>query len=467
MTRSALAGALAYTRSIAAESRRSDMAVLALGCLGVGNLWARRGASGGYTSGWALVFIVGFGLIVAAGALCYLAVGRPPGRPHAVVCAVAIGMQTLGPTYVMSAPLLWVTGLVLAAVPLIRHARAAWVPVIVGAALIVWATVSRWSWGNAIIDVFAEVQGSTQALIHGQNPYSPLYSIYLDSPLHHIVYGAASFNYGPAVVLLSVPARLIGDVRVTMVALNLSILVAALLWLRRGEPGGHLEPTLVALWVVSPFIPLMILNAWTDSVSMACAVWWLLLRDRHRNWSIAFLALALASKPTFVPIVIPLVFWVRTTWREFLWATSAALVIVAPFALWTGIPQFVYDTITIYNDLPTRRDSVGFDGLSAVLGHGLLPASFLLAGTLVTLVVFTLRRPRDYADLLLLGSGMLIVVCFFVKQAFLNYDYSAAIALLFVIGAGTTRPLTPLTTPLHDLRLFGDRIVRLRRSGAS
>src|SRR5665213_3477053 len=345
MTRSALAGAWVYTRSIAAETRRSDMAVLALGCLGVGNLWARRGASGGYSSGWPLVFIVGFGFIVAAGALCYLAVGRPPGRPHAVLCAVAIGMQTLGPTYVMSAPLLWVTGLVLAAVPLIRHARAAWVPVIVGAALIVWATVSRWSWGNAVIDAFAEVQGSTQALIHGQNPYSPLYSIYLDSPLHHIVHGAASFNYGPAVVLLSVPARLIGDVRVTMVALNLAILVAALIWLRRGVPGGHLGPTLVALWVVSPFIPLMILNAWTDSVSMACAVWWLLLRDRHRNWSIACLALALASKPTFVPIVIPMLFW--------------------------------------------------------------------------------------------------------------------------VIGAGTMRPLTPLTTPLHDLRLFGNRFVRLRRSAAS
>lgn len=442
------------------------MAVLAFGCLGVGNLWARRGASGGYTSGWAVVFVVGFGLVAAAGALCYLAVGRPPGRPHAVVCAVAIGMQTLGPTYVMSAPLLWVTGLVLAAVPLIRHTRAAWVPVIVGAALIVWATVSHWSWGNAVIDVFQEVQGSTQALVHGQNPYAPLYSIYLDSPLHHIVHGTASFNYGPVVVLLSVPARLLGDVRVTMVALNLSILVAALIWLRRGVPGGHLAATLVALWVVSPFIPLMILSAWTDSVSMACAVWWLLLRDRHRNWSIVFLALALASKPTFVPIVIPMLFWVRTTWREFLWATSAAVVIVAPFALWTGIPQFVYDTITIYNDLPTRRDSVGFNGLLAVLGHGLVPAALLLTGTVVTLIVFTLRSPHDYADLLLLGSGMLIVICFFAKQAFLNYDYSAAIALLLVIGAGTMRPLTPLTTPLYDLRLFGDRLVRLRGSEA-
>ena len=38
------------------------------------------------------------------------------------------------------------------------------------------------------------------------------------------------------------------------------------------------------------------------------------------------------------------------------------------------------------------------------------------------------------------GAGLLIVVCFFGKQAFLNYYFIAAMALLFVVGSGSLRP---------------------------
>lgn len=146
-----------------------------------------------------------------------------------------------------------------------------------------------WTWGTAKIDVFAEVQGSAQALLHGHNPYSPVYAIFLESPLNHPVYGSASLNYGPAVVVLSLPARLLGDVRLTVVALNLSILAAVLIWTRRAWPGRHLGPAIAALWVGSPFVPFMVLMEWTGSFSVAGLVWWLVLRDRHRNWAIACL----------------------------------------------------------------------------------------------------------------------------------------------------------------------------------
>ncbi len=434
--------------------------MLALGCLGTGSVWTRRGAGSGFQSGHPAMFVAGFVLIVVAAALCWFAIGRAAGRPHPPVCAAAIGMQVLVPAYAIPIPLMWVTGIVLATVPLIGRRRAAWAPVVVAAALVTWGAISHWAWGYGGIDVFDEVQGSTAALLRGQNPYSPVYSIYLDSPLHHVVRGAASFNYGPVVVLVSVPARLLGDIRVTMAVLNVAILVALLTWSRRATADLHLLPTIAALWLASPFIPLMILYAWTDSVSMAGMAWWLVLRDRHRNWSTLVLAVTLASKPTFLPLVIPLVFWVRSTWREFLWATGGAVLIVAPFALWTGVAQFVYDTVLIFGDLPARRDAVGLNGLSTALGGGLLPPSLLLGGTVVTVLAFTLRRPRDYADLLLAGAGMLVVVYFFAKQAFINYDFNAAMTLLFVIGAGSLLPATPLSHPVDDLRLAGARLLR-------
>ena len=159
-----------------------------------------------------------------------------------------------------------------------------------------------------------------------------------------------------------------------------------------------------------------------------------------------------STKPTMLPLIIPMLFWTRSIWRELLWATAGALIIVAPFALWTGIPQFVYDTFTIYGDLPTRHDSVNLNGLSTVLGHGFVSPTLLLLGTIASVAFFVLRRPRDYGDLIIAGAGALIVFYLFAKQAFINYDYNAAMALLFVIAGGSLRPSAPLASLLPTMR---------------
>jgi hypothetical protein len=98
------------------------------------------------------------------------------------------------------------------------------------------------------------------------------------------------------------------------------------------------------------------------------------------------------------------------------------------------------------------------------LGHGFVPPSLLLLGTVASVAIFVLRRPRDYGDLLIAGAGALIAFYLFAKQAFLNYDYNAAMALLFVIAGGSLRPSGPLTSLVRDaVRLVSGR----RRAGAA
>ncbi len=470
MTLSSLARGRARALSGTRALGRADLAVLAFCALGAGNLWAQRGAGDGFSVGVGdpASFVVGFALICVAGLLCMLAVRRPAGAPGAIICAAAIAAQTvLQPYYLLPLPLMYLTGAVLAVVPLIRWRWAAWSMVTVAAGTVTGALIHYWTWGTAKIDVFAEVQGSTQALLHGHNPYGPVFAIFLDSPVNHAVYGSGSLNYGPAVVLLSLPARLLGDVRLTVVALNVSILAAAWIWVRRAWPGRNLGPTIAALWVASPFVPFMVVLEWTDSFSVAGMVWWLVLRDRHRNWAIACLAMGLASKPSMVPLLVPVLLWVRPVRGELLRATVGTIAIVAPFALWTGIAQFVYDTVEIFADLPTRHDAVNVNGLSIALGHGFLPPSLLLLATVVVAAVCLARRPLDYGDLLALGAVLMIVVCFFAKQAFFNYYYNAAVALIFVAGAGGLRPATPLSSPASALMAAASRIRRRRLSAAS
>ncbi len=374
MTISPLAGRRPHALPGLPGLGRADLAVLAFCALGAGNLWARRGTGDAFNAGDGAAFVVGFALICIAGLLCILAVRRPAAAPGALICSASIAAQTvLQPFYLLPLPLMYLTGAVLAAVPLVRWRWASWSMVAVAAAVVSAAVAQYWTWGTAKIDVFAEVQGSAQSLLHGHNPYSPVYAIFLESPLNHPVYGSGSLNYGPAVVLVSLPARLLGDVRLTVVALNLSILAAALIWTRRAWPGRNLRPAIAALWVASPFVPFMVLMEWTDSFSVAGLVWWLVLRDRHRNWAIACLAVALASKPSMLPLMVPLLLWVRPVRGELLRATVGAIAIIAPFALWTGTAQFVYDTVGVFADLPVRSDGITADGLASVLGQPFVP----------------------------------------------------------------------------------------------
>ncbi len=427
---------------------RAEFAVIGFCVLGVGNVWIRQAGVNEVTGPNPGAFVLGFVLIVAAGVLCYLAASRPASMPGALVCTAALAVQTLvQPSVLPPIALAYLAGLVLAVVPLLGPSRWSWPLLAVGAATVTLTIVHAWTWGSAPIDVFAEVQGSTQALLHGHNPYGPVYAILLDNVGSHVRYGSGSLNYGPMVVLLSIPSRLLGDVRVTVVALNLLILAAVVLWARRAFGSHHLSPTVAALFIASPFLPYMVLTEWTDTFCVAGLAWWLVLRDKHRNWAIVALTVGLASKPTTLAVMVPILVWNGGARRELLRAAVATVAIVAPFAIWTGLPQFVYDTVGIFGDLPGRHDSANVNGVLHLVGLPSLPAAILLGGVLAATALFAVRRFRDYGGLLVAGAGLLIFACLSAKQAFLNYYYNAAIALLFVIASGALAPSGGLAWP--------------------
>jgi hypothetical protein len=306
---------------------RADLAVLGFCALGAGNLWARQGTGNANVGPSPPQSILGFALLALAAVFCYMAISRPASIPGAALCTLAIAAQTcLEPAYLVPVPTMYAVGVIFAVVPLIRSSRVAWL-LVAGASAVTAATVAAtWTWGTAPIDVFNEVQGATGALLHGQNPYAPVFTVFLGTARGHAIYGSGSFDYGPMVVLLSVPSRLLGDVRLTVLALNVAIIATVLVWSRRAWGDHRLAPMITALWAASPFVPFMVLTEWADSFCVAGFAWWLVLRDRHRGWATAALTAGIASKPSVLLLMVPLLFWTREARRELIWSAAATLV---------------------------------------------------------------------------------------------------------------------------------------------
>lgn len=442
----------------AAALGRADLAIVAFALIGLGSVRSRSIYDN--TGRFDLAtFALSLSTVLLAMAVALAALRRPAKPPTPLVCSLAIASQLLVVQAFPHLRLVVATILCLAAVPLLPRSWMRRMGLGLGTGmLLAWITLMLPI--NPHIDVFEMVKGSTAALLHGQNPYAPVYQVYLDSDKLHPIFGTGAFGYGPMVILLSLPAALLGDVRLTQVALLAMLGAAIAVWTRRAL-GERQATSIVAVFVASPFLPFMVLMEWTDTFSIVGTAWWLLLRDRHRVWATVALTAAMASKPTMLPLILPLLVWERTAWRELLVSMVATIAIAAPFAIATGVAQFVYDTVGIYVDLPIRHDGLTLDGLAASLGMPYPPAALLLAASVVAVVLVVRRRPRDLGDALGGGALLLVVLCLLAKQAFLNYYFNSAVALLLVAGAGAAGQGMGAEVAAAGGRLWG----RLRRIG--
>ena len=436
---------------------RGALTVAAIVCIGLGAAWGRLGAGDLATPVNRPAFFGGLVLIVTGSVIAYGCVGAGSGLPPRTLVAVAVLIASAAqPGYFFSALQLAALGGVLASSVLLGRRMSA-AALLAGLGLLTWFTAQHWAWGHANIDVFAEVQGAASSLLHGQNPYDPVYRVIIDTGHGLAPTGSGHFGYGPAVILLSLPGAVLGDVRLSAALVGVSIPVAAFLMARsHGAPAWFCR-SLVAVWLGLGFLPLMTLADWTDTFSVAGFVWWLALRGERPTAARLALGLAMAAKPSMLPLLVPFLLWQRSAWRDAVWAVIVAAVVVLPFAIWTGVATLAYDVAGVYVDLPLRHDSLNLNGAAAMVGLPSISAPWVAAGGAAALVLLVLRRPRIAADLTLLGAALFVWLCLPAKQAFYNYYFVAAAALLMALaaaGAEQTRLVSPLTVPFRLIRRY-------------
>lgn len=290
----------------------------------------------------------------------------------------------------------------------------------------------RIDWGYVHIDVFWFIQGATQALLEGHNPYGAWY------PTTTPQLAAAHFPYGPGLLLLAAPFRLAGDVRAASAAAMVLLFLCVALLARRHL--GELESArCLALALALPFAPFMIFQAWPEVYPVAGIAMWLVLRDQHRWWGALALGVALCTVPTpAVLLVLPWLWW-RSARLEIVVAAGVAVAVAAPFAVWAGVGNFVSDTAGLQLSLATRVDAISVNAMLWHLGRAFLPWWAGVGVTAGGLVVFAISGKRDWSSALLLGATVTLVAFLTAKWAFFDYYFIVAYGL--VLSLSLARPV--------------------------
>lgn len=402
---------------------RSAMLVAAAAALSTGNILARY---------WAATYVIGVGLCAGAGLIAYAVRWAPRGpAPLSVwLCALVCSAVSLGGEPVPWAVIPLLVAVMTAAVVFGRRWRA---PLLfAGSALVAVWTARAIAVGPPPIDVFRMIQGATGAFLHGSDPYRPTFAgtSYAGTFPYH-------FPYGPSVVLLAAPGRLLGDVRLAgavmigVIALGVTLLSARN---RRGLDTGVFLGTLA----ICPLAPSMVYLAWAESYGLAALTVWLVLRERHRRLGVVALGVCLAAKPTLGAVLLLAAVWSRSVRRDLVVAFAVAVVTVAPFVVWDG-PGNLAGLVrgaaglgghTYVND-PL---AVTVNTLVHLTTGQWLPSLALLGILVCTAAPILMTRPRDHCDLFAGGAALTIAVLLSSRIAFMNYYYVAFIALLIALA---------------------------------
>ncbi len=369
---------------------------------GVAAVIAQRGSSP-TVPGWI------WPLVVAALALSNLAPGLDPGSsPTAIALTVVLAF-------------------VASALCFVAWGRAARLMAAIGAGTDLALAASRMVWGQAGIDVFWFTQRSTERLLHGLNPYGVAYPTTTPGLI------SAHFAYGPALLLLAAPFRLLGDIRMANAAAMMLVFVCIGILARR-HVGDAAAGRCLALAIAMPFSPFMIVQAWPEVYPVAGVALWLVLRPRHPRWAVLALGTGLCTVPTALPLLVFPWLWWRDARRGITLAVLVALLICVPFALWAGIGKFIADTVLLQLRLAPRTDALSINGLLAHLGRPLLPGWAGISLSAVCLAAFALWGAKEWDAALLMGAVLTLLAFVTAKWAFFDYYFIVAVGIVLALA---------------------------------
>jgi len=388
-------------------------------------------------------------LLVVLGIVAVLVIrSGNSGRASGLVWSATVLVGAMATAFLYGgSPLLWLSTaagggaavmVVLCSRPVLRVAAAS-----VSAAIWLLLLFLNVDWGGAPIDVVLLIRGATSQLLHGVNPYAASYAS--STP------GLASshFPYGPGVLLLSVPGRLLGDVRVSDL-LAVLVLVAAVVVLARRRGGSEQGWRFLALCLTLPFLPHMISLGFVEIYLVAAMAVWLCWTDSHPWAATVVLGVGLSTLPTALALLAVVFIWWPKSRLQILLAAAIALAVCAPFVFWAGPDRFISDTLGLQLRLPPRVIGLDLDTAWVRLTHAWFPGWVWPLLSVAALAWLARTRERTWSTALFLGAGWLGVSFLFAKWAFFNYYFVVVVGVLLGMALQAGAEAAPRPLPVGE-----------------
>lgn len=288
-------------------------------------------------------------------------------------------------------------------------------------------------WGHATIDVFYVLQGGTLALLHGHNPYIRWYQSTTPHELH------THFPYGSAALLLALPGRLIGDVRLSELAAMAIAIVATTLIARRNLP-SHQAWWILALLLTVPFTVHMVAQAWVEVFGAAGVALWLLMRERHRRSAIFALGAGVSASFLVLPLLVFAFVWHRQLRRDICAAVLVAVALAIPFVYWTGLVPYVRDVFLVPLSLPWRPDAMNINALWGQVHGSPLPPEVMIGLPVTVFACLVARGKSGVGTCVAMGASVTLAALLVAKDAFFNYYFLVVFALILALALGYGQP---------------------------
>jgi heme/copper-type cytochrome/quinol oxidase subunit 4 len=388
------------------------------------------------------VGVVAIGLAIVA--LATMGLGRPPGAlsPRAWgVLVLVLALSNNSPALVNASPG-WVPSLILVAsfalalgamgmIGLRGGVRLAAAALAVGADLAIFFTNL---FANPLReDLFTIITVSGRLFLRGVDPYRAHFVI----SHQHLTPG---LTYGPGIFLVGLLGRAVGTIRLVDLALA-ALLVLAIWWLARQSVELEVAWPVAAALLAAPLLWRAAFIGYAEMVPVTGLAVWLVLRDHHPRFGVSVLAVGLTVVPTVLPLLLFAWLWLGRARREITAAGVIALLLMTPFALWAGLPRFVYDTGLVEFAFSPSHEALGLNSLWWHWTHTYLPAWVGLAAIGLALAALLWRRPNLLAAALEFGAVLLLVVVWVAKFAHSGYY------LIVVVGLLLAASLYPVATP--------------------
>ncbi len=419
---------------------RFGPALLAAYCLAITNTFS-RGAYSEYALHFVLisVLLLGWRLLEA---------WVPKDRPFAAEPNLVLGVAWIGafamtwhawndPQIVIYAHAEWVTGrqvevaslvLLLTYLPwlsgrfkeprLVADLRFAAFGALVVAAGIATMRVSP----TPDIDVWRVQMQGADALLAGHNPF---HAVAVHDTAPGVVRDNVPYVYPPTQIYMTLPGKLLGDVRYSMLAalvITGACFRAIVKRARLPIPSFAADAPALFLWL-SPKLFFILEQAWVDPVQLMLITLAVTAHvHKRRTLSLVLFGVVFSAKQTMFWIAPLAGFVFRWRLKEWILACAVALGMELPFILW-DFKALKYANFDFLKDLPPRPDALTLTNwYQRKFGEPITGAiAFYLAGGAVAI---TSLRVRDSAARF--GVALVTTYLFFFafnKWAFANYYF--------------------------------------------